>query len=63
MEVVKKVESRHYVRITDVCNGYEDLERVLFIGFSDSSFDISFDFGFSFLPVTGGYEISFKRFG
>ena len=54
------MEGRHYVRITDVCNGYEDLERVLFIGFSDSSLDISFDLGFSFLPMTRRYEISFK---
>ena len=54
------MESRHYVRIKDVCNGYEDLERVLFVGCSNSSLDISFDLGFSFLPMTGGYEVSFK---
>ena len=47
-----KEEWKRHARISDIRNGYEYFERILFIRLSDSSFDVSLDFSFSFLPMT-----------
>lgn len=40
-----------YSRIANVGHGDEDLKRVLVVRFSDPSFDIVLDLGFTLLPM------------
>jgi len=40
------------VRVPDIGNGDEDLERILLIRFSDTTLYVSLDFCFTFFAVT-----------
>lgn len=54
LEEGMKSRDEFYARITNVGDSNEDLERILVIRLSNPSFNISFDFGFTFLSMTKG---------
>ena len=41
-----------YIRISDICDGDEDLEGILLVGFPYTLLDLSLDFGLALLSVS-----------
>lgn len=46
------IEIQQNARIADIRNSYKNLERILFIGFANTSFDIPLNLCLSLFPMT-----------